>query len=154
MNTTCIVYLIVALLTSTEAFAWTEKGLASYYGKKFHGRRTASGERYNNDSLTCAHRTHPFGTILEVYNVRNQQKIAVRVNDRGPFVRNRIIDVSYKAAELLGFILQGITPVQIRVYKPFNTIPLPIPKQVLKIQPITHNITLSISEQVPQKPEQ
>jgi len=87
-------------------------GMASWYGREFRGRRTASGERFNPNDMTCAHRTLPFGTRLQVTNLSNQQKAVVRVNDRGPFVRGRIIDVSQHAAQVLGFVRQGSVKVR------------------------------------------
>jgi rare lipoprotein A len=84
-----------------------ESGMASWYGGKFHGRRTASGERFDTHALTAAHRTLPFGTLLEVRNPRNGRSVVVRVTDRGPFARNRIIDLSYAAAHELGVVGPG-----------------------------------------------
>ena len=74
-----------------------QTGKASYYAKKFTGRRTASGERLHHDSLTCAHRTYPFGTLLKVTNPANGKVVIVRVTDRGPYVKGRIIDLSVRA---------------------------------------------------------
>ena len=90
-------------------------GMVSWYGGGFHGRKTASGERFNMHQLTCASRNLPFGTLLEVTNLTNGQKAVVRVNDRGPFVRSRILDVSKEAAKQLGFIGQGSTRAELRV---------------------------------------
>jgi rare lipoprotein A len=81
-----------------------ESGYASFYNKNLHGRRTTNGERYHNDSLTCAHKTYPFGTMLLVVNPKNNHYVVVKVTDRGPHTRNRIIDLSYKAASDLGII--------------------------------------------------
>lgn len=89
-------------------------GSASWYGDKFHGRKTASGERYNMHLLTAAHPKLPMGTLLEVTNLENDKTIQVRVNDRGPYAHSRIIDVSREAAEQLGFRAKGIARVQIR----------------------------------------
>lgn len=88
-----------------------QRGKASYYAKSFNGRRTASGERLHPDSLTCAHRTYPFGTRLRVHNPANGRTVYVRVTDRGPFVRGRIIDLSWRAAKELGIIAQGVAMV-------------------------------------------
>lgn len=93
-----------------------QKGKASFYAKKFHGRKTASGERLHQDSLTCAHRTYPFGTKLKVYNPVNGRSVVVRVTDRGPFVRGRIIDLSWRAAKELGIISQGVATVFVQKY--------------------------------------
>ncbi|MCU0607054.1 MAG: septal ring lytic transglycosylase RlpA family protein [Candidatus Edwardsbacteria bacterium] len=82
-------------------------GLASYYGKEFHGRRTASGEPFDMDALTAAHRTLPFGTVVRVTNVKNGKSVKVRINDRGPFIAGRIIDLSYAAAKSIGMLAVG-----------------------------------------------
>ena len=95
-----------------------QKGKASYYAKKFSGRQTASGERLHHDSLTCAHRTYPFGTLLKVTNPANGKEVIVRVTDRGPYVKGRIIDLSVRAARELGIIAQGIAPVTVERYDP------------------------------------
>lgn len=108
--------LIVGLLFMvgfTSATSQTNRGKASYYSKKATGARTASGERVHHDSLTCAHRTYPFGTLLKVRNLSNDREITVRVTDRGPFTRGRIIDLSYGAAQQLGMLAQGIAMVEV-----------------------------------------
>ena len=92
-----------------------ETGVASYYAKKFEGRRTASGDRYDGDRLTAAHRTLPFGTKVRVTNLANDASVVVTVNDRGPFRKNRVIDLSRRAARTLGFIADGTTLVAIEV---------------------------------------
>lgn len=94
-----------------------QTGVASWYGGKFHGRRTANGEIYNKHRLTAAHRTLPFNSIVEVINLDNRKKIIVRINDRGPFVKNRIIDLSLKAAKILDMTERGTVPVRIRVIR-------------------------------------
>jgi len=88
-------------------------GVASYYGKQYHGRKTASGERFNMHELTAAHRTLPFGTNLRVTNLANDRSVVVRVNDRGPFKRDRILDVSLEAARQLQMIAAGTARVRI-----------------------------------------
>lgn len=93
----------------------TQTGRASWYGEPHHGRRTASGEIYDMHKLTAAHRTLPFGTRLLVTNLRNGSTVEVRVNDRGPIVPGRIIDLSYAAAEELGAVSEGTFPVRIQV---------------------------------------
>lgn len=101
---------------TSQINAQTESGKASFYSKKFTGRRTASGERLHHDSLTCAHRTYPFGTQLKVTNPANGRSVIVRVTDRGPYVRGRIIDLSVRAAQELGIIAQGIAPVVVELW--------------------------------------
>lgn len=103
---------IFSFVLSTSAFAQTN-GKASYYGKQFHGRRTSDGSLYHRDSLTCAHRTLPFGTLLKVTNKKNGKEVVVRVTDRGPFVRGRVVDLSYAAAKELGMVAMGVAPVEV-----------------------------------------
>ena len=89
------------------------EGQASWYGGRFHGRKTASGERFDQHALTAAHRSLPFGTRVKVTNLNNQQSVVVRINDRGPYARSRLIDVSNKAARQLGMLKSGVAPVRI-----------------------------------------
>ncbi len=93
----------------------TLKGKASFYGYDGSGNRTATGERFNPEGLTAAHRHLPFGTRVRVTNTRNGRSVIVRINDRGPFIRGRVLDLSYGAARILGIIRQGIAPVKIEV---------------------------------------
>ena len=95
-----------------------ETGFASFYHATFHGRRTASGEAFDRHALTAAHKSLPFGTLVRVTNLRNERSVIVRVNDRGPQKRNRIIDVSPRAARELGFLGFGITWVKLEVIAP------------------------------------
>lgn len=90
-------------------------GIASWYGGKFNGRRTANGEIYNMYKLTAAHKELPFNTIVEVENLRNRKRVIVRINDRGPFVKERIIDLSYKAAISVDMDEIGTAPVALRI---------------------------------------
>ena len=122
---------IITLLISFTALGQTQSGKASYYSKSFSGRKTASGERLHHDSLTCAHRTYPFGTMLLVTNPANGNHVIVKVTDRGPYVKGRIIDLSVRAAQELGIIAQGIAPViveklddSIIPFKPANNLNL------------------------------
>jgi len=92
-----------------------ETMVATYYSKRFQGRKTASGERYNRDALTCAHKTLPFQTLLKITNPQNSKSVIVRVNDRGPFNRGRDIDLSYAAAKEIGMLAAGVLPVQVEV---------------------------------------
>jgi len=107
-----------ALLSCTPAGGkWTQVGYASYYADKFHGRTTACGEIYDRNKYTAAHRTLPCGTIVKVVNLENGKSVVVRINDRGPFVRGRIIDLSYAAAKKIGMIRKGVVKVRIEVVK-------------------------------------
>ena len=94
---------------------WTQKGRVSWYGPGFHGRRTANGEVFDTNEMTMAHRTLPFGTEVRVTNLTNGRSVVLRVNDRGPYVRGRIADLSHAAAARLGFVDDGVTPARIEV---------------------------------------
>lgn len=100
---------------------WSENGIASWYGPGFAGNPTASGEIYNPDHLTAAHKTLPLGTLVRVYNVENDREMIVRINDRGPFVHGRVIDLSRAAAEVLGFRDDGLAQVELSVVVPPRT---------------------------------
>lgn len=90
-----------------------QEGEASYYAHKFHGRKTASGERFDNNAMTAAHRTLPFGTKVRVTNSNNGKSVVVRINDRGPFIKGRIVDLSRESARRIGMIGPGIAPVTV-----------------------------------------
>jgi rare lipoprotein A len=90
-----------------------ERGTASWYGLRFQGHRTASGERFDMNELTAAHPSLPFGTLLEVRNVRTGKSVVVRVNDRGPFSKSRILDLSFGAARQIGLVLSGTAQVEV-----------------------------------------
>ncbi|MCL4165650.1 UNVERIFIED_CONTAM: hypothetical protein GTU68_050679 [Idotea baltica] len=90
-------------------------GIASFYGKKHHGKQTANGERFNMNALSAAHKTLPLPSCVRVTNLENSKSVILRVNDRGPFIKGRIIDVSYAAAKELDFIGAGITNVRVEV---------------------------------------
>ncbi|SDX54320.1 rare lipoprotein A [Pseudomonas salomonii] len=93
---------------------YDETGTASYYGAKHHGNKTASGEPFNQNALTAAHRRLPFGTRVKVTNLDNNRSVVLRVNDRGPHTRGRLIDVSRKAAEQLGMLGRGTARVRVQ----------------------------------------
>ena len=90
-------------------------GIASWYGKRFHGGKTASGERYNMHTMTAAHRTLPFGTIVRVTRLKTRRVVTVRINNRGPYAKGRVIDLSRKAASKMGIIRAGVTRVKVEV---------------------------------------
>lgn len=93
---------------------YSAEGKASYYGARHHGKKTASGERFDQHALTAAHRSLPFGSRVLVTNLRNEQSVVVRINDRGPYARSRIIDLSKAAAERLGMLRAGVVPVRVQ----------------------------------------
>ena len=97
-----------------DPHGYNASGGASYYGARHQGKRTASGERYDQNSLTAAHRQLPFGTRVQVTNLDNDRKVVVRINDRGPHTRGRLIDVSRAAAEQLGMLRSGTTQVRVQ----------------------------------------
>ena len=124
MNVRVSIALTVASLAALSACATTrptaghaasEVGIASYYSQTLHGRRTASGERYDMRALTAAHPTLPFGSRVRVTNLANGRSVVVRINDRGPYVEERVIDLSYAAARELQFIGHGTTRVRLEV---------------------------------------
>ncbi len=94
---------------------WTQEGIASWYGPDFHGGRTSNGEIYNMYEMTAAHKTLPMNTMVRVTNRRNGRSVVVRINDRGPFVKGRIVDLSYIAAKRLGIDKTGTAPVKLTV---------------------------------------
>jgi len=104
------------LLASCGKFI-TENGKASYYGNEFNGKKTASGETFNKNKLTAAHKTLPFGTVVTVKNISNGKTVKVTITDRGPYAKGRIIDLSEKAASEIGMIDQGVAQVQLKYRK-------------------------------------
>ncbi len=92
-----------------------QKGKASYYASSLHGRKTAFGEIFKSTELSAAHRTYPLNTMLEITNLANNESVVVRVNDRGPYAKSRVVDISNEAAKLLGIVSKGVANVVIRV---------------------------------------
>ncbi|NJL15353.1 MAG: septal ring lytic transglycosylase RlpA family protein [Microscillaceae bacterium] len=105
------------VVVKDEVPAGTLTGIASYYGEEFHGRKTASGEVFDKDKLTAAHKTLPFQTQVEVTNLKNGKKVSVRINDRMPKTSKREIDLSEEAARRLGMLQDGVVRVSLRVLK-------------------------------------
>ncbi len=108
-------WLAALALAASAAALPAEEGLASWYGGKFQGRRTASGEVFDTHLFTAAHRSLPFGTLVLVTNLENGQSVTVRINDRGPFVAGRVIDLSLAAAAAIGLAGRGVVPVRLEV---------------------------------------
>ncbi|MBK1720951.1 septal ring lytic transglycosylase RlpA family protein [Thiocystis violacea] len=98
-----------------SAAGHVQKGMASYYHDSLHGRKTASGKRYNRNGLTAAHKTLPLGSKVKVTDTKTGRSIVVKVNDRGPFVKGRIIDLSRQAARELGIVKRGVAKVEVKV---------------------------------------
>jgi rare lipoprotein A len=107
-----------ATLPTPAPATMIETGLASWYGARHHGKRTASGEIFDQNKFTAAHRTLPWGSIVKVTNLDNGKSVEVRINDRGPFKRGRIIDLSRTAARALGMLQSGVSPVQMELLLP------------------------------------
>ena len=107
-----------------------QQGIASWYGADFHGKQTSSGEVYDMHQLTCAHNTLPLGTMVMVTNLENGRSVELKVNDRGPFVKERIIDVSYAAAQMLGMWEKGTAPVKVEV---ISLAPEPVQRFTLQV---------------------
>ncbi|SFT65270.1 septal ring lytic transglycosylase RlpA family protein [Pseudomonas marincola] len=108
-----LVALFSGCASHTLTGGYSAEGKASYYGARHHGKKTASGEAFNQNALTAAHRTLPFGSRVRVTNLRNDKSVVVRINDRGPYARGRIIDLSKHAAEQLDMLREGVATVRI-----------------------------------------
>lgn len=102
----------------SSSAGYRQRGIASWYGKKFHGRKTSNGEKYNMYGMSAAHKTLPLPTYVKVTNLENRRSVVLRVNDRGPFVKDRLIDLSYTAAKKLGIIETGTGLVEVRAVDP------------------------------------
>ena len=117
-----ILSLAFAALPSPTAFAGEKSGralngTASWYGPGFHGRKTASGERFDQNAMTAAHRSLPLGSVVRVTNLENGRKVTVEINDRGPYIRGRVIDLSKAAARRLGMVRDGLATVRVEVLR-------------------------------------
>jgi rare lipoprotein A len=118
---------------------YSEVGIASWYGREFQNRRTSSGECYDLYKMTAAHKTLPLPTYAKVTNLRNGKQVVVKINDRGPFVKNRLIDLSYAAAKQLGITTKGTERVRVDVIDPFQAM------QQLKSEPmVSHHVYLQL----------
>ena len=116
MNVILSLMLLFSTIKPTEApSGFMQKGKASFYASKFTGRKTSCGERVNANAFEAAHRTLPFNTMVEITNLANNRSVIVRINDRGPFSKGRILDVTHAAAKALGMIQRGVANVKIRV---------------------------------------
>lgn len=141
IKTIVLTLLAIFALANLETIAKTyetRSGNATYYGNKWHGRRTSSGSIYHKDSLTCAHRTLPFGTLLKVTNKHNGKEVIVKVTDRGPFRQNAVIDLSLAAAKSIDMLSAGIVPVEIAQV---GTMPI-LPSTTEKDNPVLPELEL------------
>ena len=128
-----LVFLVSAVFCEAQQHV-----MATYYSHKLKGRHTSDGGRYHPDSMTCAHRTYPFGTYLKVHNPKNDREVIVKVTDRGPFQKRLSIDLSYSAAKILDIVRLGIAPViitQIDYIPTFIPLYISIPVMELTISP-------------------
>jgi rare lipoprotein A len=153
------VFIIPNHAQAQEAEIFRQEGIASWYGKEFDGRQTASGEIFDSSQLTAAHPTLPFGTILDITNQHNNKRVTVRVNDRGPFVSARIVDISRAAAEQLDIIATGTAPVLVESTGRIVINPVAATPSVSVYQPVieadevnTINTTMPVSTPVPAPP--
>jgi rare lipoprotein A len=112
---TLVCLILLGILSCGKEPSHTLQGVASWYGYPHHGRLTASGQRFDMYELSAAHRTLPLGTRLRVTNLKNGRSVRVTITDRGPFVKNRLIDLSYAAARQIGMVGAGIAPVQLEI---------------------------------------
>lgn len=112
-----VILFSVGLISIFNQPTFYQVGIASWYGPKFHGKVTASGEVYDMYKLTAAHKSLPFGTRVCVVDLEANRRVAIRINDRGPFIKDRIIDLSYGAANKLGMVEKGITKVGLIILK-------------------------------------
>jgi rare lipoprotein A len=123
-------YVLLAVFSTCCLFAQVPNdtlitsGKASFYADQFHGQETSSGDMYNQNDFTAAHRTLPFGTIVSVTNKKNGKNVIVRINDRGPFVKSRIIDLTKSAAKKIGMVPFGVVPVKIQVLDLLDCLPM------------------------------
>ncbi len=129
---------------------YNKVGIASWYGPQFHGKTTANGERFNMNELTAAHTTLPMPTYVKVTNLENNRYLILRVNDRGPFVGDRIIDVSRRSAQLLGFERQGTARVRVEVVTPVK--PGDTPVQEASVAPASSTFTVEPTPDMPAAP--
>lgn len=131
--------LLLLLISFSSVSAQVERGQASFYADKFEGRLTASGEKYTHSQLTAAHKSLPFGTVVRVTNLKNNKSVIVRVNDRGPFVKGRIVDLSKSAAQALDFEKQGVAKVAIEVIDRNHSAPVELPEVVEPIKAVNNS---------------
>ena len=118
---TALIAFMSSCASSTPEFGrkgYTEEGKASYYSRKLQGRKMANGEPYRKGKLTAAHKTLPFGTKVKVTNLQTNKTVKVKITDRGPYVKGRVVDLSEAAAKKIGSVKEGVVPVKLKVVKP------------------------------------
>ena len=127
-----------------DAHGYVQRGLASWYGKKFHGRKTSSGEVYNMHAMTAAHKTLPLPSYVRVENIENGRSIVVKVNDRGPFVGDRIIDLSFAAATKLGVVGPGTAEVEVSVVSSSKGKKRPVVRTIPLVEKVAEDVPLFV----------
>lgn len=147
--------ILVAFLFFSDMYG-QEKGKASYYSHSLQGRRMSDGSKYHRDSLVCAHLRYPMGTMLKVTNLNNNKSVVVRVADRGPHVRGRIIDLSYRAAKEIGMIASGIAMVRVEPYRGEVDVPYKLQEESPELPELDFEISRDGYDYVPewQKPKE
>ncbi|OFX88082.1 MAG: hypothetical protein A2W99_10965 [Bacteroidetes bacterium GWF2_33_16] len=142
----CGFFVLLAALSFGQQKGFEQTGIASFYANKFEGRTTSNGEIYFHDKKTAAHPTLPFGSIVKVTNLENNKFVVVRINDRGPFIVGRIIDLSQSAAKELGFIEKGVVKVKIVVIASTEDMPDIVPDIAVKTnEPRYYKIDVSVA---------
>lgn len=136
---TFLIIILVALLVSSCSDPVIQEGEASWYGPGFHGRMTSSGEVYDQSDTTAAHRTLPFDTVVKVVNKENDKSVTVRINDRGPYRNNRIIDLSRSAADKIDMTDSGTAQVQLKLLEAGGPIPANLEQEMFTIQIAEYN---------------
>lgn len=137
---------MIAIPAVSQQKAFEQTGIASFYADKFEGKTTSNGEIYFHDKKTAAHSTLPFGSIVKVTNLENNKFVVVRINDRGPFIAGRIIDLSQSAAKDLGFIEKGVVKVKLEVIASTDDVPDLVPDIAIKSnEPRYYKIDVSIA---------
>ncbi|CAN5379079.1 hypothetical protein BH23BAC3_BH23BAC3_19750 [soil metagenome] len=138
LKSVLILFLVIFLVSGCSEKTLQE-GIASWYGPGFHGQRTSSGEIYNENDTTAAHRSLPFDTIVRVINTENDKSVEVRINDRGPYVDGRIIDLSLSAAEAIDMLDTGTAPVRLELVEAGGNIPDDVEQRFYTIQVAEYN---------------
>lgn len=146
----CCLFAVVQPVVAQSTNGFTQQGKASYYATKFHGRKTANGEIYRNDALTAAHPKLPFHTMVRVTNVSNGKSVVVRVNDRGPHTKARIVDVSHAAAKEIDMIRAGIATVRLEVISAKGEVNVTPARQSYEIIPAIRPAIRPVSQAVDQ----
>ncbi|MDD7273060.1 MAG: septal ring lytic transglycosylase RlpA family protein [Prevotella sp.] len=148
------IFLALGGFISLSAQSSVISGKASYYSNSLHGRKMSNGERYNRNDFTCAHRSLPFGTKLKVTNTKNGKSVVVRVTDRGPFHRSRVVDLSYAAAKEIGMVASGVGYIKVEVLPKTTEVPYVAEPSTIKMPEIEYGFAGVCYEFIPEWKEQ